>query len=98
MGILKFQKSDIKLLFNEAELALATGGPNQWAPAAFERFSRKKNITCIDVKGFPWVEIDYAEDLFDAMESVWPQIQKAIHSPPYNQAFEMPVLAHSEQA
>ncbi len=98
LGILKFQKSDIKLLFNEAELALATGGPDQWAPAAFERFSRKKNITCIDVKGFPWVEIDYAEDLFDAMESVWPKIQEAIHSPPYNQAFAMPVLAHSELA
>jgi choline kinase len=96
LGILKFQKKDIKYLFSQAEQALKSGGVDQWAPAAFERFCRKKIITCIDIAGFAWVEIDYAEDLLDATEIVWPEIEKAIYSPPYNQAFTMPVLTHPE--
>lgn len=94
LGILKFKVSETKLLFNEVEKALKTGGVNQWAPAAFEGFARKKTITCIDIAGLPWVEIDYAEDLDNATESVWPKIRKAINAPPYNQAFELPFLEY----
>lgn len=97
LGILKFQASETKLLFSEVEKVLSTGGVNQWAPAAFEGFARKKAITCIDIAGFPWVEIDYAEDLKNATGSVWPKIRKAINSPPYNQAFELPVHSNPER-
>jgi len=93
LGILKFQSSATKLLFSEAEKALISGGTHQWAPAAVQSFAKKTPVKCIDVAGLPWVEIDYGEDLKDAMGSVWPEIQKSINAPPYNQAFEL--LIHS---
>jgi len=97
LGILKFKASKIKRLFREVKKALSNGGVNQWAPAAFERFARKKKITCIDIAGLPWVEIDYAEDLKNATEKIWPEIQKAINSPPYNQAFKLTIHSNPKQ-
>lgn len=97
LGILKFQASETKLLFSEAEKALSREGVDQWAPAAVQGFARRKPITCIDIAGLPWVEIDYGEDLKNATGSVWPEIQKSINSPPYNQAFELPVHSNPER-
>ena len=95
LGILKFQASATRLLFREAEKAISAGGVNQWAPAAVERFARKLPITCIDIGGLPWVEIDYVEDLLNASEMVWPEIEESITSPPYNHAFALPALSLS---
>jgi len=97
LGILKFQASETKLLFSAVEKAISTGGVNQWAPAAFEKFARKKSIICIDIAGLPWVEIDDVEDLKNATGNVWPKIWKAINSPPYNHALELPVHSNSER-
>lgn len=91
LGILKFQASATGLLFREAEKAISIGGVNQWAPAAVERFARKSPITCIDIGGLPWVEIDYVEDLQNASEMVWPEIEESITSPPYTHVFTLPV-------
>ncbi|MDL1978694.1 MAG: phosphocholine cytidylyltransferase family protein [Deltaproteobacteria bacterium] len=90
LGILKFQASATKVLFREAEKAISTGGVNQWAPAAVQGFVHKLPMTCIDMAGLPWVEIDYVEDLLNASKMVWPEIRKSITSPPYTHAFALP--------
>lgn len=97
LGILKFKAAETTLLFREVEEALKTGGVNQWAPAAFDGFARENTITCIDIAGLPWVEIDYVEDLDNAKEKVWPKIRQAITAPPYNQVFELPILTYQRQ-
>ncbi|KAF5430040.1 Choline kinase, partial [Candidatus Methanophagaceae archaeon] len=95
LGVLKFQRSAIKILFREAEEALSIGGENQWAPAAVERFCHKLPISCIDIAGLPWIEIDYVDDLLDAYTTVWPEVDKSINSPPYNHKFVLPDSLHS---
>ncbi|MCU0566419.1 MAG: phosphocholine cytidylyltransferase family protein [Oculatellaceae cyanobacterium Prado106] len=77
VGLLKFTHSGMTALFEEAEAALASGGENQWAPAAIARLAQRHPIHGIDIAGFPWIEIDFPEDLQQARNQVWKQIRPA---------------------
>ena len=45
-----------------------------WAPAALDRVAKDVPIHGIDVRGLPWTEIDFPEDLVRAEKKVWPAI------------------------
>jgi L-glutamine-phosphate cytidylyltransferase len=77
LGLLKFSQEGMQALFVEAEVALAEGGENQWAPAAIARLAQQQSIKGVDVAGLPWVEIDFPEDLHQARHTIWPLIQPA---------------------
>jgi L-glutamine-phosphate cytidylyltransferase len=74
LGLLKFTQDGMTALFAEAEIALAEGGENQWAPAAIARLAQQQPIKGIDVAGLPWVEIDFPADLQHARQIICPRI------------------------
>ncbi|MBK8170498.1 MAG: phosphocholine cytidylyltransferase family protein [Sandaracinaceae bacterium] len=74
LGILRFNKRGARSLFAEASRLIASGAHNAWAPAALDRVAKDVPIHGIDVRGLPWTEIDFPEDLVRAEKKVWPAI------------------------
>lgn len=74
VGILKFDRTGARMLFEEAETLVRQGRENEWAPAAVRQVARRIGIRAIDVSGLPWTEIDFPEDLDHARHRVWPSI------------------------
>ncbi len=74
MGMLRFTTDACKLLFDEGESLIQSGGRNMWMASAVERVAQQVPIRGIDIAGLPWVEIDFPEDLQKAREKIWPRI------------------------
>lgn len=74
LGILRFNKRGARSLFAEATRLIESGEHNAWAPAALNRVAKDVPIHGIDVRGLPWTEIDFPEDLKRAESQVWPAI------------------------
>ena len=55
---------------------LAAGSKTQWMASAVQHLAGERSLQGVDVRGRPWIEIDYAEDLEDARRRVWPLIQR----------------------
>ena len=75
VGLLHFLADDVRQLFAHAEAILASGSSTQWMASAVQRLAAERSLHGVDVRGRPWIEIDYAEDLEDARRRVWPLIQ-----------------------
>ena len=56
------------------------GHENDWVPVAFREFASHWPLTAVTTDGFPWIEIDYVEDLTRARLEVEPAIL-ALDSP-----------------
>jgi choline kinase len=52
------------------------GEVNRWIPAAFREMLFIHPIYAVDVKGLPWIEIDFPEDLERAQKKLYYQIRK----------------------
>ncbi len=78
VGILKFPKTLIPILFDRAAQILQTAGLLEWAPSAIGLLARDEPITGFDIAGIPWVEIDFPDDLKFAHQCVWPEIKKCL--------------------
>lgn len=79
VGILQFSAAGAARLFAEAGDVIAAGGLMNWAPSVLNRFPPLLPIRCVDVRGLPWVEVDFPRDLTHAREVVWPSIQRHAH-------------------
>lgn len=77
LGILRFNKRGARSLFAEATRLVESGQHNAWAPAALNRVLKDVPIHGIDVRGLPWTEIDFPEDLSRAETQVWPAIDRS---------------------
>jgi choline kinase len=75
VGLLKVESWSIEPFFREAQAALALEGDNQWAPAAVQRFALNWPMGGVDIASWPWIEIDFPEDLEAASRHVWPTIR-----------------------
>jgi choline kinase len=87
VGLLKFEVWGIDPFFCEAQAALALEGEQQWAPAAVQRFARNWPMGGVDIAGWPWIEIDFPEDLHAARTRVWPMIQPGLRTGQYTGMF-----------
>lgn len=76
VGLLHFLADDAQRLFAHAEAILANGSNTQWMASAVQRLAEESPLQGVDVRGRPWIEIDYPEDLEDARQRVWPLIRQ----------------------
>ena len=74
MGLLKFSKSGVKVLFNEIDGLVNQGFVNSWAPLAFQKICSFHDLYCVSTGDLPWIEIDFPEDLEKARTEIYPAI------------------------
>jgi len=74
LGMVRFKKESLDVLKKVVSEMVLEGETNCWIPAAFRRMLRRFPIYCIDVKGIPWIEIDFPEDLEKARKEIFPKI------------------------
>lgn len=68
VGIIRFRKESLSLLRNILCDIISSGFLELWFPEALNEFVKYKPLYYIDVKGLPWIEIDYPRDLEKARE------------------------------
>ncbi len=74
VGLLQFDERGASRLFALADRMLEEEGPMLWAPAVLNELARLGTIRCVDIRGLPWTEVDFPEDLEKAREEIWPSI------------------------
>jgi len=76
VGMLHFLADDARRLFAHAETVLESGSKTLWMASAVQQLAEEKPLQAVDVRGRPWIEIDYEEDLDEARRRVWPLIER----------------------
>jgi L-glutamine-phosphate cytidylyltransferase len=74
VGIVKFGRIGAAVLARELDDLVAKGELRTWAPRAFLEFTKKRPLPVVGTRGYPWIEIDFPEDLRRAREEILPQI------------------------
>lgn len=74
VGIVKFGAAGASVVANELEKLVAGGAKKSWAPRAFLEFSRTRPLHAISTRGFPWIEIDFPDDLRRAQDEILERI------------------------
>lgn len=74
VGIVKFGTTGAAVLARELDNLVAKGELRTWAPRAFLEFTKKRPLPVVGTRGYPWIEIDFPEDLRRAREEILPQI------------------------
>lgn len=74
VGIVKFGAAGAAVLAKELDKLIADGAKRSWAPRAFLEFTRTRPLHAVSTRGFPWIEIDFPDDLRRAQEEILPQI------------------------
>jgi len=75
VGIAKFGAAGAAALIEALELLVVDGGRKAWLPAAFALLCRQRRLHAIDTRGFPWIEIDFPDDYWQACARVLPAIE-----------------------
>ena len=74
VGVLKFDRTGARLLFQETDCLIRSGAVGDWAPAAVDRLARRMPIRAVDISGLPWTEVDFPSDLQVAEQDILPAI------------------------
>lgn len=74
VGIVKFGASGAGVLAKELEKLIAGGAKKTWAPRGFLEFSKSRPLHAVSTRGFPWIEIDFPDDLRRAQDEILPRI------------------------
>lgn len=80
LGLVHLTEDVAEATFDAAAMLVRRGGERDWLGAAINVVARRHPITCVDVAGLPWVEIDYPGDLADARTRIWPAIEALGHT------------------
>jgi choline kinase len=80
VGIAKFGAEGAAVLVEEAHALVTAGAVNEWLPAAFARFCRRRTLHAVDHRGFPWIEIDCPQDYWRACTHVAPALDSPARS------------------
>lgn len=75
VGVLCLTEAAAKAAFAAAASLVRRGRERDWLGAAINAIAPRHPISCVDVAGFPWIEIDFPHDLAAARTRVWPEIQ-----------------------
>ena len=54
---------------------MAGGGARDWAPRAVREFALERPLFAVPTRGLPWIEIDYPDDYYDAINRILPLIE-----------------------
>lgn len=74
LGVAHLSPLAAQAAFTSAGSLVGRGQEKDWAAAAFNEVARRQWVSCLDVAGQPWVEIDFPEDLDFARNHTWPAI------------------------
>lgn len=74
LGVVHLSTAATGAAFSAAGSLLGRGRETDWVGAAFTEVAQRYWISCVDVAGQPWVEIDFPEDLHRARHETWPAI------------------------
>src|SRR5437868_2128167 len=78
VGMVKFGATGAAVLARELDSLVAKGELRTWAPRAFLEFTKKRPLPVVATRGYPWIEIDFPEDLRRAREEILPEIPEFI--------------------
>lgn len=78
VGMLRLCATTMGRAAAAARAIIGGGGEQAWLAAAINCIAGSHPIQCIDVAGWPWVEIDFPEDLARARFEVFPGVAEAI--------------------
>ena len=78
VGIVKFGERGAARLVEVMERLIAAGRTRDWAPRAFQEFSRDAALFAIGTRGLPWTEIDTPDDYRRAAAVIYPAIHDAV--------------------
>lgn len=74
VGILRLSRKTAESAAAAAAALIAAGHERGWLAEAINFAAADHPITCMDVTGWPWVEIDFPEDLARARQEVLPRV------------------------
>jgi choline kinase len=74
VGMVKFGATGAAVLAGELDNLVANGALRSWSPRAFLEFTKKRALHVVSTRGYPWIEIDFPEDLQRARDELLPQI------------------------
>jgi L-glutamine-phosphate cytidylyltransferase len=77
VGILKLTRETAEATAAAAAALIASGQERAWLAEAINLVADEHPIECIDVEGWPWIEIDFPEDLTRARQEVFPRVVAA---------------------
>lgn len=91
VGMLKLSPRTMDQTATAARKILAQGGEREWLASAVNRVAAHRAIGCVDVSGWPWVEIDFREDLDRARDDVFPAVAEdlSMRDDEWSQSFAM---------
>jgi choline kinase len=78
VGVLRLTARTAADVVTAARAIIAAGDRRAWLAAAINRVADRHPITCLDVAPWPWVEIDFPEDLVRARAEVFPAVAAAL--------------------
>jgi choline kinase len=78
VGILRLSRKTAESAAAAAAALIAAGHDRGWLAEAINFAAADHPITCLDIEGWPWVEIDFPEDLARAREEVYPRVAAAL--------------------
>lgn len=78
VGVLRLGARTVTDVVAAAREIIAAGERRAWLAAALNRVAARHAIICLDVAPWPWVEIDFPEDLVRARAEVLPALAPAL--------------------
>ncbi len=75
LGVVLFRGKALKVLQKVVSGMVARGEVNRWIPAAFREMLAIHPVHAVDVKGLPWIEIDFPQDLERAQKEIYPRLK-----------------------
>lgn len=74
LGVIRFDRQALRYAVNVGWDLISKGRQRDWLATAVNATARWFPFEAVDVKGMPWIEIDFPEDLEKARTEVWPAI------------------------
>jgi choline kinase len=78
VGVLRLRAQTVADVVAAAREIIAAGDCRSWLAAGINRVASQHSIACLDVASWPWVEIDFPEDLVRARAEVLPALAPAL--------------------
>ena len=78
LGVLRLSRGCAAEVAAVAREMVAAGQEQRWLASALNHVARRRRIACVDVAGWPWVEIDFPTDLDRARSEIFPAIVGAL--------------------
>jgi choline kinase len=76
VGIARFSPAGGRALVEQLDRLVTAGAVREWLPRAFHELCAVRPLHAVDIRGYPWIEIDFPEDYWRACTEVLPAIER----------------------